>query len=272
MKYTMLLTGNNRMLINELFTYMDLHFECMSTSSRYDDIENHLRYVTPDVFVYCLFGETPDDIKRLSSVERMISERNIPIAIIGDSEECEQFRRILPQTGATFFRRPLSTMQLECDLLGMLEARTVRPDVGEGESSPQTVEQPARRKHILLVDDDINVLKLLKGYLAQRYDVATAISGKVALKFLETRDTDLVLLDYEMPGENGAVILDRIRGHARTEKLPVIFLTGVTERERIQEFLALKIQGYLMKPIDMEKVSSTIKGVLNQESRWNSGP
>lgn len=42
----------------------------------------------------------------------------------------------------------------------------------------------------------------------------------------------------------------------------MVFLTGVTERAKIQEVLALKIQGYLLKPIDMEKVASTIKGVL----------
>ncbi|MCM1120281.1 MAG: response regulator [bacterium] len=262
MKYVMLLTGNNRMVINELFTYADMNFECMSTSNRYDDIVNHLKYVIPDVFVYCLLGETPDDIKRLGSVEQMLSERNVPIVIIGDSAECEQFRRILPQTGAVFFQRSLSASQLECDLVEMLEARTVRTGADGGELFPQTVEPPARRKHILIVDDDSSVLKLLKGYLAQRYDVATAISGKVALRFLENKDTDVVLLDYEMPEENGAVILDRIRERARTQKLPVIFLTGVTEPDRIQELLSLKIQGYLMKPIDMEKVSSTIKGVL----------
>lgn len=271
MKYTMLLSGNNRMLINEFFTYMDLHFECMSTSSRYDDVESHLRYVIPDVFVYCLFGEAPDDIKRLGSVEQMVSERNVPIVIIGDSAECEQFKRILPQTGAVFFQRPLSVSQLECELVGMLETGTVRPGAGGGEFSPQAEEPPAKRKHILIVDDDSSVLKLLKGYLAQRYDVATAISGKVALKFLETKDTDVVLLDYEMPEENGVAILGRIREHAKTRNLPVIFLTGVTERAKIQEVLALKIQGYLLKPIDMEKVSSTIKGVLGQENTSENG-
>lgn len=92
--------------------------------------------------------------------------------------------------------------------------------------------------------------------------MATAINGKVAIKFLESKKTDLVLLDYEMPEENGAAVLGRIRENDRTKHLPVVFLTGLTERGKIQELLALKIQGYLIKPIDMEKLSSTIKGVL----------
>ena len=120
----------------------------------------------------------------------------------------------------------------------------------------------ARRKHILVIDDDSSILKLLKGYLAERYDVATAISGKVAMKFLETKETDLVLLDYEMPVENGSVVFGKIRSMEKTKDLPVVFLTGVTEKSKITEVLSMKPQGYLLKPVDMEKLSSTIKGIL----------
>ena len=132
----------------------------------------------------------------------------------------------------------------------------------EEEKEKKELAEAVKRKHILVVDDDSSVLKLVKGYLAERYDVATAISGKIALKFLETKKTDMVLLDYEMPNENGAEVLAKIRQNASTANLPVVFLTGVTERKKILEVLAMKPQGYLTKPIDMEKLSSTIKGVL----------
>lgn len=130
---------------------------------------------------------------------------------------------------------------------------------GDYAASPQAIRH---KKHILIVDDDSRVLRMLKGYLAERYELATAINGRVALKFLETKETDLVLLDYEMPEENGAAVLEKIRANEKTKKLPVVFLTGVTEGNKIKEVLALKPQGYLLKPVDMEKVSSTIKGIL----------
>ena len=132
----------------------------------------------------------------------------------------------------------------------------------EEEKEKKQREEAARKKHILVVDDDSSVLKLLKGYLVERYDVATAISGKIALKFLESKKTDMVLLDYEMPVENGASVFAKIRENPATRNLPVVFLTGVTDRNKIMEVLAMKPQGYLAKPIDMEKLSSTIKGVL----------
>lgn len=276
MKYVVLLTGNNRMAINEFFTYMDLNLECINTSSRYDDIMNHLKYISPDVFVYCLYGESPDDIKRFVNVERKITELDIPIVIVGNREECEQFTRIAPSIEATFFLRPISAQKLERSIVEMLEQRGIKQrvdadssggtadafPVGEIPALEALAEAAPARKHILIVDDDSSVLKLLKGYLAERYDVATAINGKVAMKFLESKRTDMVLLDYEMPEENGAAVLGKIRENEKTRNLPVVFLTGVTERGKIQEVLALKIQGYLLKPIDMEKLSSTIKGVL----------
>lgn len=191
----------------------------------------------------------------------------------------------------TIFRKPITSQKLEENIVKLLkekrpnaeqEQRSVRvaesvlktDDVmrvaeellaqiaKETEKEKKEQAEAARRKHILVVDDDSSVLKLLKGYLAERYDVATAISGKIALKFLEAKKTDMVLLDYEMPNENGAEVLAKIRENPNTANLPVVFLTGVTERKKIMEVLAMKPQGYLTKPIDMEKLSSTIKGVL----------
>lgn len=291
MKYKVLLMGNNKMVINEFFTYMDLNFECFSTSDRYDDIINHVKYIQPDVLVYCLYGENPDDLKRFVNVENKISVEKIPIVIVGDAEECDQFIRIASAMDVTIFRRPLSSQKLEEGLIKLLKEK--RPEgarekrsvtvtestlktedvmrvaeellaqfAKEEEKEKKQREEAARKRHILIVDDDSSVLKLLKGYLVERYDVATAISGKIALKFLEAKKTDMVLLDYEMPEENGAAVLAKIRENPALQNLPVVFLTGVTDRKKIMEVLAMKPQGYLTKPIDMEKLSSTIKGVL----------
>ena len=82
------------------------------------------------------------------------------------------------------------------------------------------------------------------------------------MKFLETRRTDLILLDYRMPGENGAEVLNQIRSHEKWRNLPVVFLTGVSDREMIQEVLRMKPNGYLLKPIDMKRLSATIAEIL----------
>lgn len=102
------------------------------------------------------------------------------------------------------------------------------------------------------------MLKMLKEQLREDYDVATAVSGKIAMKFLERKKTNLILLDYEMPEENGPAVLEKLRANDATKDVPVIFLTGVSEREKIQEALALKPQSYLLKPVDREKLLNAI--------------
>lgn len=274
MKYKVLLTGNNKTIINEFFTYMDYNFECISTSERYDDIVSHMKYVQPDVFVYCLYKERPDDLKRFVNIERQISDRDVPLVIIGDSEDCDEFAKIAPLLEPLVLQKPIATQNIATAIINMLNARKRRnnPNSEVEEETLQNAKdmfsqveeakEESRKKHILIVDDDSRVLRLLQSYLSGRYELATAINGKVALKFLEKKETDLVLLDYEMPTENGAAVLEKIRANEKTKDLPVVFLTGVTEKNKIREVLALKPQGYLLKPVDMEKLSSTIKGIL----------
>lgn len=279
MKYKVLLTGNNRALINEFFTYMDMDFECITTSDRYDDIMSHVKYVQPDVFVYCLYRERSDDLKRFANIERQLSDRSIPLVIIGDAEDCDEFARIAPLLEALVLRKPVTNQNIVAAINNTLKARVreIHPEPEKQETAEETlqnardilaelntvnIEDPERKKHILIVDDDSRVLRLLKSYLAGRYELATAINGKVAMRFLETKETDLVLLDYEMPTENGPAVLEKIRANEKLKDLPVVFLTGVTEKNKIREVLALKPQGYLLKPVDMDKLSSTIKGIL----------
>lgn len=282
MKYKVLLTGNNKTIINEFFTYMDFNFECISTSDRYDDIMSHMKYVQPDVFVYCLYKERPDDLKRFVNIERQISDRDVPLVIIGDSEDCDEFTKIAPLLEPLVLQKPISTQNIATAITNLLNARRRRNNpnsVSEEETlrsakdmlsqveeakvnARENTKGENRKNHILIVDDDSRVLRLLKSYLSGRYELATAINGNVALKFLEKKETDLVLLDYEMPTENGAAVLEKIRANEKTKDLPVVFLTGVTEKSKIREVLALKPQGYLLKPVDMEKLSSTIKGIL----------
>lgn len=119
------------------------------------------------------------------------------------------------------------------------------------------------RPHILVVDDDKNVLKLLKSALEDRYDVTAIAGGKMALKFLETKTPDLIFLDYEMPVENGPEVFKKIKKLESAKDIPVVFLTGVADREKITEVLSLKPNGYLLKPINMERVNDTIHSLLN---------
>ena len=149
-----------------------------------------------------------------------------------------------------------------------VEPKTADNNTPAAEPKPEQAPAPEPRvytdgrKHILVVDDDPIMLKMVKEQLRDAYDVATAISGKIAMKFLERKKTDLILLDYEMPGETGPDVLEKLRENDSTKDIPVIFLTGVSDKSKIQEAIALKPQGYLLKPIDHDKLMSTINSAI----------
>ena len=114
----------------------------------------------------------------------------------------------------------------------------------------------------MIIDDDPRMLRLIKEQLREKYNVATAVSGKIALNFLERKKTDLILLDYEMPEENGVEVLRKLRANEQTKDIPVVFLTGMNDREMIQKILAMKPQGYLLKPIEISKLFQTIRQII----------
>ena len=130
------------------------------------------------------------------------------------------------------------------------------------ETKTDTKTESDERKHILVVDDDPIMLKTVKEQLHNEYDVGMAINGKIAMKFLERKRTDLILLDYEMPGENGPAVLSKIRENDELKDIPVVFLTGVSDRDKIKEAIVLRPQGYLLKPIDHNKLMETINNFV----------
>ena len=106
------------------------------------------------------------------------------------------------------------------------------------------------RKRILVIDDDPLVLKTIREFLNDKYDVVVARSGAVAYRYLESNPIDLVLLDYEMPVANGPQVLSMLKSDEQTDQIPVMFLTGHGERESVMSVLGLKPADYLLKTID----------------------
>jgi CheY-like chemotaxis protein len=121
-------------------------------------------------------------------------------------------------------------------------------------SSPQ-------KKRILLLDDDPAIRQVLLRLLAQEeYSVSAAADGVEALEFAATAKYDLVLLDLNVPDENGRKAFDQIT--AENPELPVIVITA-----RPSQFLlavAAGIRVLLEKPLDFVKLFNTIRDLLEE--------
>ena len=114
------------------------------------------------------------------------------------------------------------------------------------------------KKKILVVDDSGAVLRNVKGWLEEKYQVALANSGAMAIKYLTLNRPDLVLLDYEMPIVDGKQVLEMIRTEAEFSTIPVIFLTSKSDRESVMKVMELKPEGYLLKTMPPEEIVKNV--------------
>lgn len=106
------------------------------------------------------------------------------------------------------------------------------------------------KKSILIVDDDPNYLGLVREWLKADYKVSMASSGLQAIKWLGKNKADLILLDYEMPVTDGPQVLEMLRSDSDTRDIPVIFLTGKSDKQSVMAVVALKPEGYFLKNIE----------------------
>ena len=296
-----LLTGKSEMNINNFFFFMEKKFNCISTSTREEDLIIHINDCKPDLLVYCMENEKEEEMKNVISLRNDIDALDIPLVIIGNKVMISEFNRLSPGFARTVIELPVTINHMQDEILKLLDDTNVgsimsqlNQEISQAiiqTGSPINVNANAQTgnkikantlsennlvvkgsgekkrsygatKHILVIDDDPRMLKVVKGQMDEEYDVATAISGKIAFKFLQRHSTDLILLDYEMPEENGPEVLKKLRENQEWAKIPVVFLTGVDRSDVVKKVLDMKPQGYLLKPIDHQKLIATVKRLI----------
>ncbi len=297
MKYKVLLAGNSKKLISNFFLQMDFAFDCVTSSVIFDDLKNHVQYFNPDIFIYCMRAETRDDLVTIASFHDVLGKNDIPFAAIGDSVSLDFAAKIPNCVPELSIKLPMSTSDMEdtitrfikkhkaylssaadsplsraldanassaFDTLAKLDSalEEIEKEPDAKDTAGRQPEAPDRHR-ILVIDDATIIHKTIKGYLDSRYEVATAISGKIALRFLNAKEVSLILLDYEMPEMNGPAVLEELRKDPYLATIPVVFLTGINDVEKIKNALALKPQGYLLKPVEKDSLIAKIRELID---------
>ncbi|MBO4928220.1 MAG: diguanylate cyclase [Clostridiales bacterium] len=122
-----------------------------------------------------------------------------------------------------------------------------------------------KAKTILVVDDSKANLTLAKQALDEFYQVSLVTSGQMALRFLEKRIPDLILMDINMPEMDGLETLRQIRANNEYNEVPVIFLTARNDPETEVECLKLGAADFIGKPFVPQVMRSRIARTLELE-------
>ena len=275
MKKKLLVAGTNTAIVKDFINHSDLYFKSISTTDSWKDLERHFEIYSPDGYI--LFPESPEDdmVSQINKLKREVCYNKCPIFICAPVEVCAVIQRTNPMLADLMLKRPVSADNLSLRILKYFEElekkhkaeeqqRTIDfvPDAEiHSEVTLGAVSQ--LKKHILIVDDDRTILKMLKTALEEKYEVTTMVNGVLVEKFLATRVVDLIILDYEMPIKTGADVIRDLRNGNSTVDIPICFLTGVDKREKIMEILSLRPDAYMLKPVNMEALLTTISNLID---------
>ncbi|MBI5829510.1 MAG: response regulator, partial [Chloroflexi bacterium] len=123
--------------------------------------------------------------------------------------------------------------------------------------------KPLRHKQILLVEDSVEIRRVLASTLErERYTVYQAEHGQAALTTLQQITPDLILSDINMPRLNGIEFFKEPRKNPAWTPIPFIFLTANNSPQDIQAGRVLGVEDYITKPIDPKDLISIVNARL----------
>ncbi|MCT7956008.1 response regulator transcription factor [Laspinema palackyanum] len=124
------------------------------------------------------------------------------------------------------------------------------------------------QKRLLLIDDDPNLILLVKDYLEFRgYEVTTAENGREALEILEKEMPDMIICDVMMPEMDGYAFVEQVRKDPRTNWIPVLFLSAKGQSQDRVKGLNTGADVYMVKPFEPEELVSQVEASLKQAGR-----
>jgi CheY-like chemotaxis protein len=130
--------------------------------------------------------------------------------------------------------------------------------------------KPRQQPHVLLVDDDPDILEGLTAILSsQPYRLQTARDGEQCLKMIAEEIPDLLILDLLMPRKDGFAVIREIRSNPQYATLSIIVLTTVIEdasrrRYELETGLEMDVQDYIEKPAAPAELLKCVAGILEQ--------
>jgi DNA-binding response OmpR family regulator len=128
-----------------------------------------------------------------------------------------------------------------------------------------------RKIRLLIIDDDIGFLDLLRIHLASAgYEVQVAEDGVTGGRALLAQTPDLIVADVGMPFLDGFELLSLIRSDTSTASIPVILLSGRSDGDTMAKAVALGAADFLTKPVTRDQLLESIEACLARARKGHS--
>lgn len=126
------------------------------------------------------------------------------------------------------------------------------------------------RPNILIVDDDLQALETMGLYLSDLGEVFTVNGGRQAVELVQLHHMDLILLDVNMPIMDGFKTLEQFRNLKECINVPVILVTGKSDKYTVMNSICMGVDGLLVKPVDKESLRKKVQEVYKKKGKSQS--
>ena len=138
-------------------------------------------------------------------------------------------------------------------------------DINDIEDKVSVSTEKLSNVHILLVDDNLELLQLMKQILSRMYHVLTATNGIEALEQVKSSDIDVIISDVMMPEMDGIELCKTLKGNLETSHISVILLTAKNSiNDRIECYNA-GADAYISKPFEMGVLNARISNFITHK-------
>lgn len=231
---------------------LDKEYQVQLGSDNIEIVIGMLKMELPDLILIFTTGMEKQHRELFSHIQENYS--SVPVIYVGTAEELKIFEDFEENEQFSKIARPVQVNTI---------SRTISQKLsGDAEQEEIEERKPWAQKRIFVIDDSRIQRNMLKNLLKEQYDVRDSDSGEDALNKMQTWLPDLILLDYDMPGQDGKEIFEILQKEKRFCEIPVVFLTGVKERKKIQAVLGLVPAGYLLKPVEQNKLLELLEELI----------
>ena len=191
-------------------------------------------------------------IKTLKHIEDCAIQANVPLFLIGERNDLKKTDQIFRMSNAYIrkFARPYNLADVTAEISSVLVAKPYKN----------------RKKRIMIVDDSITFLRIVKKALENKYSIIPVTSALNCIKLLAGMPAppDMIIIDYMMPTCNGEILCRMLREDSFVKDVPMVFYSS---NENVKEIIPLMpiIDGYMLKNMSMENVENYIEDVFRHK-------
>ncbi len=119
------------------------------------------------------------------------------------------------------------------------------------------------KKRILVIDDDSAVGTVIKDMLEfEKYEISFETSSEQGIRAAQQYSPDAIILDLSMPGLDGFEVYSLLKKDVRTKSIPIIVITGYTDKETVFRLRSLGLTGVFYKPLNFGQLRKRLKFLL----------